>query len=359
MVSRSFAERFAKTQFGNKQRLALYRKLSKMLSQGVPLLKAIEDYQARIEKSDGKSSTMAILLGSCAMELRNGKTFGEAIGFWIPDGECMIIAASENAGKLETGLLSAASISVSSSKINKAIMGGMAYPLVVLMMAMGYVYMFGTRVIPEFASIVNPEKWTGLAYSLYVMSQFVQTQFIYVIVGVLAALMVVFTSMPLWTGRIRVWFDNVPPYSIYRMLRGSGFLVAFSALIGAGVTIEKAIEKLRPGASRWLGERLDAVLSNVKSGASFGNALHDAGHNFPSRELIDDLIVYSSYSGFDKALDTLVEEWITEGVERITGLMKIVNSGAILLLALVVVWLVGGFFGIQNELAAMAQRRGG
>jgi type II secretory pathway component PulF len=358
MVDLSLEERFAKLQFSNKARLNLYRKLSKMLTQGVPLLKAIEEYRNRVFQAEGKGSATAKLLSVWERNLRNGQAFGVAIDGWVPDTERMIIAASENGGKLEQGLLSAAAISVNSTKISKAISGGLAYPFVVFAMALGYVYLFGTKVIPEFATIVNPEQWTGLAYSLYVMSQFVQTKFIYVLAGFGGFVAIVFILMPLWTGRLRVWFDDVPPFSIYRMLHGGGFLVAFAALIAAGVTIEKAIEKLRPGASRWLTERLDGTLELVKSGSSFGAALRDAGHNFPARELVDDLVVYSSYSGFDTALSTLTDEWMSEGVERITTLMKVVNSAAILFLALVVVWLVGGFFGIQNELAAMAQRGG-
>lgn len=350
---------FAKLQFSEKLRLNLYRKFSKMLTQGVPLLKAIEDYRERVLISQGSGAALITIFDVWIDDLRNGIPFGIAIEGWVPDAERMIIAASETAGKLERGLISAASIGVSSGKISKAIVGGLMYPLIVLIMALGYVYLFGTQVIPEFASIVDPKKWTGLAYSLYVMSEFVQTKFIYVIAGFISFLVLIFSSMPFWTGRLRVYFDEIPPYSIYRMLRGSGFLVAFSALIEAGVTVEKAMEKLKVGSSPWMDERLAAVLLLVKSGSSFGAALRDAGHNFPSRELIDDLIVYSSYSGFDKALTALVEEWMSEGVERITTLMKILNGVAILVLALIVVWLVGGFFGIQNELAAMAQRKGG
>lgn len=358
MTVRGFEQKFAKFQFSDKQRLSLYRKLAKMLTQGVPLLKAIEDYHGRTVAREGKGSATSILLDSWAQELRNGQGFAVAIDGWVPPTERMIIAASENAGKLEKGLLSACTINISSTQIRKAITGGLAYPLAVLCMALGYVYLFGTQVIPEFANIMDPTQWKGLAYSLFAMSQFVQTKFVFVVAGFLGFLALLFISMPLWTGRIRVFFDKVPPYSIYRMLNGSGFLTAFAALIGAGVTIEKSIERLRPGASRWLAERLDATLSHIKSGASFGNALQDAGHDFPSRELIDDLIVYSSYSGFDQALESLVSEWMTEGVDRINTLMKGVNTMAILFLAVVVVWLVGGFFGIQNELAGMAQKAG-
>lgn len=356
MAVKGLEQRYAKMQFGDKPRLNLYRKFAKMLVQGVPLLKVVEDYRQRVIDSDGKGAPLAVMLGAWEKEISSGIPLGTVLQDWVPESERMIIAASENAGKLEKGLLSAATMSASGAKIASVIKGGLAYPFAVLAMALGYVYIFGTKVIPEFVDIIDPNTWAPLAYSLYVMSVFVQTKFIYLVAGLISFVALLFVLMPIWTGRLRVIADRYPPFSVYRMLRGSGFLVAFSALIGAGVTIEKALDKLRPGASRWLAERIDAVQLLVKSGSSFGAALRDAGHQFPAKELVDDLVVYSMYSGFDQALETLVEEWMTEGVERITTLMKAINSIAILVLGLIVVWLVGGFFGIQGELSSIAQK---
>jgi hypothetical protein len=55
------------------------------------------------------------------------------------------------------------------------------------------------------------------------------------------------------------------------------------------------------------------------------------------------------------ALHTLASEWMSEGVETIEAQMRVVNGVAIVMLALVLSWLITGFFGIQQEIAGMAR----
>ncbi len=147
----------------------------------------------------------------------------------------------------------------------------------------------------------------------------------------------------------------MPPYSIYRLIAGSGFLIAFSALQASGVTVEKALLKIGSVAGPWLRERIDDTLVGVKSGLNAGEALLNAGYQFPSREIVEDLCIYAEYGGFDAALKMLADEWLEEGVARITAQMRVLNGVAIVVLALLIGWLVTGFFGIQQEIAAMTR----
>jgi type II secretory pathway component PulF len=131
--------------------------------------------------------------------------------------------------------------------------------------------------------------------------------------------------------------------------------MAFSALQSAGVTVEKSLLRLSGMSQPWLRERLDGALLGVRSGLNCGEALRNAGYVFPSREVIDDLCVYAEHKGFSEALKLLAAEWMEEGVETIALRMKVLNGFAIITLALVIAWLVTGFFGIQQEIAAMAR----
>jgi hypothetical protein len=46
---------------------------------------------------------------------------------------------------------------------------------------------------------------------------------------------------------------------------------------------------------------------------------------------------------------------MAHGVAAITAQMKVLNGVAILVLAVSIAWLVAGFFGIQQEIAAMTR----
>jgi type II secretory pathway component PulF len=131
--------------------------------------------------------------------------------------------------------------------------------------------------------------------------------------------------------------------------------MAFSALQFAGITVEKSLMRLSDMAQPWLRERLDGALLGVKSGLNCGEALRNAGYGFPSRELVDDLCIYAEYKGFAEALKLLADEWMEEGVEQVSVQMKVLNGFAIVTLAIVIGWLVTGFFGIQHEIAAMTR----
>jgi len=162
-------------------------------------------------------------------------------------------------------------------------------------------------------------------------------------------------AMPRWSGKLRNLLDRYPPFSVYRLIMGSGFLIAFASLQSAGFTVEKSLTRLSANAKPWLRERIDDMLFGVKSGLNVGDAMKNAGHRFPSEEIIDDLCVYAEYNGFAEALKTLAEEWIEDGVETISTHMQVLNGVAIILLAMLIGWLITGFFGIQQEIANMAR----
>lgn len=347
---------WARMQMTEGARLRLYRKIAKMLANGLPLLKVLEELRDRASQGGQKpNEPMAIVLEDCKRMVQNGHMLAEALAPWVPKTEQMVIMAGEQSGRLEGTLLSLTDVVLATRKIKNVIMNGLAYPIAVFSLTLVYIYLFGTRVIPQFARISNPEKWQGVSKSLYLMSQFVQTWMPLVIAAVVSIIVAILVSMPRWRGDLRVVADRFPPYSVYRLMTGSGFLMAFSALQFAGVTVEKSLAKLADMSQPWLRERLDGALLGVKSGLNCGEALRNAGYGFPSKEVVDDLCVYAEYKGFAEALKVLADEWMEEGVERISIQMKILNGMSIVFLAIVIGWLVAGFFGIQQEIAAMTR----
>jgi type II secretory pathway component PulF len=347
---------WARAHLSSRARLRLYRKIATLLSNGLPLLKALEELQRR-ESADGRSAgnPLAIVLADWRRTVQNGRMLSESMQGWVPHAERMIIMAGEQAGRIEDALLSVVGVVESASRIRNAIFGGLVYPCVILSLVLVYLYLFGTKVIPEFARISDPERWHGVARSLYLMSNFVQAWMPALVLAFVLAGIALFVSMPRWRGGARAVADRLPPYSVYRLMVGSSFLMAFSALQRAGMTVEKCLSRLREGASPWLRERLDGALLGVKSGLNCGESLRNAGYGFPSHEIVDDLCIYAEFRGFSEALQTLADEWMAEGVATITAQMKLLNGVAIVVLALSIAWLVSGFFGIQQEIATMTR----
>jgi type II secretory pathway component PulF len=355
-VLSSLNRAWAKLQFADTVRLRLYRKIAKMLSNGLPMLKILDELRDRASEHGRRpNEPLAIVLDDCRRAVQNGRLLAEGLRDWAPKTEQMILMAGEQSGRLEITLEAVVDVVQAEKKVKSVIVGGLVYPVTVFSLILVYIYLFGTRVIPEFARMVDPSHWRGAARSLYIMSLLVQDWMVVIVAALLIIVVGVLASMPLWRGNVRVIFDRFAPYSIYRLLVGSGFLMAFSALQFAGITVEKSLMRLSDMAQPWLRERLDGALLGVKSGLNCGEALRNAGYGFPSKDVVDDLCIYAEYKGFADALKLLADEWMEEGVEQLTVQMKILNGFAIVTLAIVIGWLVIGFFGIQHEIAAMTR----
>jgi type II secretory pathway component PulF len=334
-------------------RMRVYRQIATMLANGLPLLRILDDlYQRASLKGRKPSEPLAIALFEWKRSVQNGHTLAEGMREWVPIAEQLLILAGEQSGRLETSLVAVVEVVQATRKIRAAVIGGAAYPALVLGFVLGYIYLFGTRVIPEFSRLGDPSAWHGAARSLHLMSTWVRGWMPLFILLVIALAAAMFYSMPRWCGSVRLLADRLPPYSIYRMLSGSGFLLAFSALLSAGITVEKSLYRLCGAAGPWLRERLEGALLGVKSGLNCGEALRHAGYGFPSPEIVDDLCIYSEYRGFPEVLKTLADEWMEEGVARISAQMKVVNGVAITVLTGVIAWLAIGMFSIQEQVAA-------
>jgi len=346
---------WAKLQLTSMARLRLYRKIGKMLGNGLPLLRVLDELELRAS-SDGRKpkEAEAIVLADWRRAVQNGGTLAEGMDGWVPYAEQMIILAGEQSGRLEHALESVAGVVTAGRKIRSAVVGGLAYPAAVLCMVIVYIYLFGVRVIPQFARIVDPERWQGAARSLYVMSTLVRHWMVPCVILVAAIVVAFWLSLSRWQRGPRIVLDRYPPYSIYRLINGCGFLVAFASLQASGYTVEKSLSKLAENASPWLRVRIEDTIFGVRSGLNAGEALKSAGYRFPSKEIVDDLCIYAEYNGFDQALRALAEEWMEEGVSTVSAQMRKLNGFAIATLSLVIGWLVTGFFGIQQSIATMA-----
>ncbi|WAC74561.1 type II secretion system F family protein [Roseateles sp. SL47] len=351
-----FNRTWARMVFTAPVRMRVYRQIATMLANGLPLLRVLDDlYQRASARGRKPSEPLAIALFEWKRSVQNGHTLAEGMRDWAPRAEQLLVQAGEQSGRLEASLLAVSEVVQATRKIRGAILGGAAYPLLVFIFIIGYVYLFGTRVVPEFGRLSDPARWHGPARGLHLMSLWVQQWMPMAVLSLIALLALLVWALPRWRGHARLVADRLPPFSIYRMLSGSSFLLAFSALLSAGITVEKSLYRLCESAGPWLRERLEGALLGVKSGLNCGQALRHAGYGFPSPDIVDDLCIYSEYRGFPEVLQRLANEWMEEGVARISMQMKVVNGAAISVLTLLIAWLAIGMFSIQEQVASTAR----
>jgi type II secretory pathway component PulF len=162
-------------------------------------------------------------------------------------------------------------------------------------------------------------------------------------------------SMPRWTGRVRVWADRIPPYSLYRMAVGVGFMLTVSAMTKANVTFTDTLRALLRDANPWYRERLTRTLQLMNNGRNLGEALYQAGHDFPDGEAVLDLRAFAGLAGFEVRMQKMGEKWIDLSVKRVQGQMKIFQYIALVAMAFTIGWLGAGLQSVLSQIQSGVQ----
>ncbi len=358
--TRTYEVAFARWWFRNMEssgRRRLWLKLSKLIANGVPILSGLESMWKRRLAAHGKSDATAIALGSWIEGMNNGKRLSQVIDGWVGDVEKMLISAGESTGTIDKALTSANRVMVARSEIQSTVIKGLAYPVVLLGLAFGVLYLFGFKVVPEFTKIVPGDRFVGAAKVLILLSDFARN-WIFVTAGVVVSLIIAFAlSLNRWDGRLRIRLDRYPPYSVYRMVVGSTWLIGLSSMLEAGVRVESAMQQLSELSGKWLKTRIQSAMLGMRSGLAMGDALQRSGYEFPDREIIDDMGVYSSLSGFDEAISIIGREWLTESVEAIKSRMTVVSGIALLCVGLLISTMVGGMMSMEVQMSQLIKQR--
>lgn len=338
-------------------RRRLWQKLGKFIRNGVPILQALKDLHRRRMTMHGKSDPQCVALGQWIDGVKNGRSLAEVLRGWVGPVELMLISAGETSGNLEASLASATNVMEAGKQIRSAVWKGLTYPTILAAVALVVLYQFGFRVVPQFVKMVPAERLTGMASILIKMSTFAQNYLLWLCIALVIVIALFFFSLPRWDGRARVWLDRYAPYSIYRVLQGSTWLIGLSAMLEAGVRLEQALVQLSGLADAWLKNRIGAAIRGMRAGIGIGDALYKSGYEFPDREIIDDLAIYSSMSGFDEAIAILGKEWLTESVEQIRTKMSVVFVASFVLVASVVAISVSGLFAMELQMVAAMKAR--
>ncbi len=333
-------------------RLAFYRKLMALLRNRFSLMDALERmYQ--IASKDGKKpdDSMAIAVVAWMREIQNGESFSSALRGWAPPTEIMLLSVGDIAN-MEMALANTIKVVEGVRRMKEPVISAVTYPLFLILISLFLIYGVGRWMVPPMLDAVPQLKWKGLAKSLVDLSYFVSDHPFFLFSTLPILILIILFTLPRWKGKARAIIDHAPPYSIYRIFIGVGWLLSLSSLVKAGTPVSKALRSLRADATPYLLYRIDRALSFINNGDNLGDALYKTELGFPDDEVIGDLRIYAELDNFSEALSNLSDDWLESSVKDIEKKSAVLNSAAILMIAAIVAWAVMGTFDMQEQMVS-------
>lgn len=349
---------FARLQFGTKIKTRVLRQIQRLIASGVPMARALDTlYELYSHNGRKKGDPVAIAMNEWRMKLRSGTSLAKAMSGWVTRSEEMIIEAGEQSGTLDTAFTDALNASRVIGEIRGAIIGGMAYPAALLAALIFSIYGFSTNIVPSFTTIVPPEQWTGNPATLYAISQFVTAWTIPILVGLTIAAVAATVSLGRMTGKARVFLDRIPPWSIYKVVQGSSFMIALRGFLRAGIAVPDALRRIGRNGTPYVQHRTRAILAHVNMGRNLGEAMRATGHRFPDPEINGEIAIYAGLDNFTDSLDLLAREWIDNSINRAKDSSRLLSNVMLVLLALVIGYIAMSMWELQQMITDSVQQQ--
>ena len=336
------------------KRMAISRKVASLLRNNFTLMDALHRIEM-IESHDGRkpNEPFAIAMRDIQKKLERGMTFAEATADWVPSEETILLT-SGNVSSLLISLENITRVVGGINRIKRALVSAIAYPLFLFALTVAIIIMVGLYLVPPLAEAAGSTVvWRGTAASLVWLSS-IAGEYWYIVVGIFAGLIaIIWLSLPVWTGRLRTFFDKLPPWNTYKLQLSVSWLMSLSAMVAAGVSVPDAMRLLIEHSNRYLSDILEETLHYIANGENLGSALAATGKNFPNEEIIGDLMIYSDMNDFDKNLNQIAVDYMEDSVRKMENISSTLNSIGIILVSLIIGWVVMGTFQMQEQITSV------
>ena len=364
MSSIDFADleyQLTKFQFrtSRKQRFRVYRKMEGMLRSNESLSRVLDRlYQNASEMGKYPRRPAAIALREWFMKDRAGLSLSEAMNGWIPSGELYMIRAGEESGTLAKSIRSIQMMGEKAREMQNAVTYAVGYPIFMLLLISAVLYMFGVQLISNMRESA-PASVVKAMGGVVDLSDFIREWGIVVVIVIVLVAIVIASTLSIWRGHLRAKFDMFPPWSWYRILQGSGFMLGMAALLGAQVPLKRALEILEEQGNGWVRERINSARQEVLRGRNLGEALRIGKYNFPDPMVAVDLEILAERADVGQVIELVTEEWINEQILELKAQAAVIRNVGLGVVGGLIAWTMMSIFAVVTALTKPGAMGGG
>ncbi len=334
-----------------KHRYRIYRKLEGMLRMNEALSRSLDRlYLNTSEMGKYPKRPAAVALRDWFLKDRSGVTLSEAMEGWVPTGELYMIRAGEESGTMAKSLHSIQTLGEKGKQMKDAVLHAVSYPFAMLALVSFVLWSFGVNMIANMRKSA-PANVIAAMGSLVPVSDMLNDWGLTFIIFVIVVGIVIGATLPYWRGPLRAKMDMYPPWSWYRVLQGSGFMLGLSALLGAQVPLKRALEILEEQSNPWMRERVSAARQEVLRGRNLGEALRIGKYNFPDPMVAVDLEILSERADVGSVIEQVTHEWINEQILSMKTQAAISRNAGMAVVGGIIAWAMMAIFGVVSELA--------
>lgn len=222
--------------------------LSTYIKSGIPLVDSV-----RILAKQAKKPAHKKIYGQVVYELLKGESFSTALakqGKVFPALLINMVKTSEMTGDLPSILDDMAEYYTSMNQTRKQMKSAMTYPIVVLTIAIGVLVFMLVYLVPQFASMFesNDAKLPAITLIVLGVSNFIQSYYIYIIVGIVVMIFIFkylmkhVQSFKISVQTLLMHMPVVGKIIIYNEI--ANFTKTFASLLNHGVFITDSMEIL-------------------------------------------------------------------------------------------------------------------
>jgi type II secretory pathway component PulF len=348
-LNRSFIQ--FQLRMSRKQRFRIYRKLEGMLRMNEALSRCLDRlYQNSSEMGKYPNRPAAVALREWFLKDRAGVTLSESMDGWVPASELYMIRAGEESGTMAKAFSSIQAMGERAREMKAAVTYAVAYPVFMMILLSFVLWMFGVQLIQNMRKTAPPKVMEAMG-GVAAVSDFIANWGIITVVIIVAILVLITLTLPVWRGSLRVKFDKFPPWSWYRVLQGSSFLLGLSALLGAQVPLKRALEILEEQATPWLRERVYSARQEVLRGRNLGEALRFGRYNFPDPSVAVDLEILSERADVGSVIEEVTQDWIRDQIDELKSQAAVARNVGLVAVGGTIAWSMQSVFNVVTAIS--------
>lgn len=339
-------------------RMAFYDKIYRLCSNEVNLsfnqvVDALREQQFKLHK--GKS-LLYFVYSDILTRLSSGSSESEALAGYVPDVDVMMINAFKD-DDISTGFKGLMDYNKKVKEMNSALLKALAYPGMLFGISIVVVWYFSISLIPALTAALTPDMSLSSASEMMIdLSNNFYIYLIIICVSTVGLIILLSWALPNYNGKYRRFLEKIPPFSIYRIVNGCGFLNALAALSNSGYQQYEAIEEMKENSTKYLGYRLELIAEQIKGAKNLGSALVDINLDFPDKKMLEDIELISRFGVLEDSLSKMADDMTDKGLTLINKQATVLKHVATGVISFTIMFMFNGIYSLSNDMGDAAEQ---